>query len=224
MPPAPRTPSPLARPLHDRRSLLVSTVGLAGLTGACAAGRDGRRADGEGELSEIFSDLGDQSARWTPISAAEKRPRLARLAGLLRAAQVDALLVEPGATLSYLSGVDWGRSERLFALIVLADGTCFWIAPSFEAPRAARLIAEKGGPEGPLVAWDEHEYAWQPLASALGAHRVERIAIPRRVSSSRSAWPRSSEPSACCPETRSCVPCAHRRTRASSSSCAAPRS
>lgn len=146
------------------------------MAAACAAGSAGQRADAEGELSEIFSDLGDQSARWTPISPAEKRPRLARLAGLLHTAEIDALLIEPGATLSYLSGVQWWKSERLFALIVLADGACFWIAPAFEAPRAERLIAE-GGPDGPVVAWDEHEYAWRPLAAALGARRVERIAI-----------------------------------------------
>jgi Xaa-Pro dipeptidase len=171
------SPAPRSSRAPDRRSLLASAAGLTAWTSACAAQRDARREDSAGELAEIFSDLGDQSRRWQPISPAEKRPRLARAAGCLAAAGVDALLVEPGATLSYLSDVGWGRSERLFALVVLADGGCFWIVPAFEAPRAERRVAEADGPGGPLVTWDEHEYAWEPLAAALRARGVERIAI-----------------------------------------------
>src|SRR5262245_14982741 len=113
-------------PRPDRRAVLVAGTSLAAL-GACAAPR--MRAE-TANLSEISSALGDHGARWTPISAAEKRPRLARLAQALQAARLDALLIEPGATLSYLCDVGWGRSERLFALIVLADGAAFWCVPA----------------------------------------------------------------------------------------------
>ena len=167
MPPAPRRP--------DRRSFLASAGALPFLAGGCAGTRAGR-AD-EGELERLFSDLGDQSGRWQPITAREKRPRLARLASLLGAAGIDALLVEPGATLSYLCNVGWGRSERLFALVVLADGSAFWIVPAFEAPRAEQRIAAAGGPDGDVVAWDEHEYAFEPLAAALRERGVARLAI-----------------------------------------------
>ncbi len=163
--PAPRPP--------DRRALLAS-AGLAGLAGACASARPAREAEA---LAEIFSDLGDQSARWRALTPAEKRPRLARLGALLSAHGLDALLIEPGPTLNYLSDLGWGRSERLFALIALADGTCFWIVPAFEAPRAERRLLAAQGPIGPLVTWDEHEYAFEPLARALRARGVERIAI-----------------------------------------------
>ncbi|MSR60956.1 MAG: aminopeptidase P family protein [Planctomycetes bacterium] len=171
-----RSDSPLA-PL-DRRTVLASGLGLAGLAGGCASTTAGARgaADADGELAELFSDLGDQSARWQPISAAEKRPRLARAAAALRAAQLDALLIEPGPTLGYLGDVGWGSSERLFALVVLADASCFWLVPAFEAARAEKRIAA-AGPAGPLVTWEEHEYAWKPLAAALRARAVERIAI-----------------------------------------------
>jgi len=169
-----RSDSP--RPSLDRRAVLASGVGLAGLAGGCAATATGSAREADAELAELFSDLGDQSARWKPLSTAEKRPRLARTAAALQAAQLDALLVEPGTTLGYLGDVGWGHSERLFALIVLADGSCFWLVPAFEASRAAKLIAT-GGPAGEIVTWDEHEYAWEPLAAALRARRVERIAI-----------------------------------------------
>lgn len=148
-----------------------------GLASACRTPATGTaRSTSEDELSEIFSDLGDQSRRWKPITGAEKRPRLSRLARELVAARLDALLIEPGPTLAWLSDVKWGRSERLFALVVLADGSCFWIVPAFEAPRAEHRIAADG-PAGPLVTWEEHEYAFEPLAAALRARGVERIAI-----------------------------------------------
>jgi len=164
---------PPARPL-SRRSLLL--VPPAGILAACAApDRKPAPAD-EAELEPLFADLGDQSARWQPIRAAEKRPRLARAARALTAAGADALLVEPGPTLSWFSDVEWGRSERLFALVVLADGSCFWLCPAFEAPRAEGLIAA-GGPAGPIVTWDEHEYAFEPLAAALAVRRVEQLQV-----------------------------------------------
>ena len=165
-------PAPAPRP--DRRSLLASAA-LPLVAGACQAPRP--TAGKENELERLFSDLGDQSERWRPISPLEKRPRLARLGALLGEAKIDALLIEPGATLGYLCDVGWGRSERLFALVVLADASAFWVVPAFEAPRAERRIAEAKGPTGPIVAWDEHEYAFAPLAAALRARGVERLAI-----------------------------------------------
>lgn len=166
-------PEPPPRPL-DRRSLLLASP--AGLLAACATTRPAAPTRAQAELDALFSDLGDQSGRWQPIRAAEKRPRLARAARALAAAGADALLIEPGPTLSWFSDVGWGRSERLFALVVLADGSCFWLCPAFEAPRAEARIAA-GGPAGPIVAWDEHEYAFEPLAAALAVRRVERLLV-----------------------------------------------
>jgi len=174
----------------DRRSALALPAGLLGLAGACrspsapapapgALSESGETGEGgaEDELDELFADLEDRSGRWRPFTAAEKRPRLPRLSAALAEAGIDALVIEPGTTLGYLCDVGWGRSERLFALVVLADGSCFWIAPAFEGPRAERRIAAAEGPAGPLVTWEEHEYAWEPLAAELRARRVERVAV-----------------------------------------------
>jgi Xaa-Pro dipeptidase len=79
--------------------------------------------------------------------------------------------------MTYLAGVSWGRSERAFALLVLADGSHFWICPAFEAEKAKLSVGAPGGPGGAIVPWDEHEYAWRPLASALAERRVERLAV-----------------------------------------------
>ena len=129
------------------------------------------------ELDARLDALEDQRPHHAPISGAEKAARVARLASLLEAARVDALVVEPGATLHYLCDLHWHVSERLFALVVLADGSSFWIAPAFEVQRATEEIAAAGAPSGPVVGWNEDEYAWAPLATALRERGVGRVAV-----------------------------------------------
>ena len=137
-------------------------------------------------VHDTFADLEhleDQRGAFAPITSNEKTARMQRLAELLREAHLDAFLVEPTATLAYLSDVTWGMSERLFGLVVLADGSHFWLAPSFEVAslraRIASLAADDATPH--IVAWHEHEYAWRPLAAELDARRVDRIAVDPRA-------------------------------------------
>ena len=98
-------------------------------------------------LDALFADLRDRSGEVEPITRAERDARVARLAALLAERRLDACLLEPGTTLRYLSSLPWERSERLFALLVQADGSCLWVAPGFERRRAEALVAEHG-PEG----------------------------------------------------------------------------
>ena len=171
-PPRPDSPS--------RRQMLALSAGALTALG-CRASAPASPLDStmepDPELDDLFADLEDQRPLHRPITAQEKAVRRQQLGRLLADRGLDALLVEASPTLTYLSDVTWGRSERLFALIVLADGSSFWIAPAFEVPRAEEKIREAGGPAGPVIAWDEHEYAWAPLAAALRERGVERIAI-----------------------------------------------
>jgi Xaa-Pro dipeptidase len=110
-----------------------------------------------------------------PISLEERRARVARLAGLLSDSEADAFLCEPGTTLRYLTGIQGGKSERLFGLVVFADGSLLWVAPSFEVERMTALVAD--GPGGEMLGWDEHEYPFRPLVSAMKERGAKRIAI-----------------------------------------------
>ena len=177
-------------PSPSRRDLLGLGAGLA-VAGAgigCAAppsmeeNQEAPAPDsGVDSLDELLSDLTDQRGHHTPISTAERTARAARLGRLLAEAGVDALLLEPGSTFSYLTEVSWGLSERFFGLVVFADGSSMWVAPRFEVPRAEEAIAAAGGPHGPVLGWDEHEHAFAPLAAALTARGVQRIAVEPRT-------------------------------------------
>jgi len=172
------------RELVGAAAAAALAAGAAGCASARPPGGGGGEPAADAELDELFADLdADASRAVEPIDGEERRGRRERAARALRAAGLDALLVESGTTLEYLSGVRWGRSERLFGLVVLASGECFWIVPSFEAPKAELRIAAAEGlaPGEPgtaeLVTWDEHEYAWNPLADALYGRGARRVAI-----------------------------------------------
>jgi len=121
--------------------------------------------------------LQDQRGSVAPISAAERGERRARLARVLTEQGLDAILVEPGATLSWLTGVSWGRSERLFAYLGTADGDHRWIVPAFEEGKARLAIDARDGPGGGILTWAEHERPETILAAHLRERRLERVAI-----------------------------------------------
>ncbi len=186
------TPTPPERtgsdaPPPSRRDLLGLGAGIAAAGAAlgCRASphaMNDSTASTEGdELDELLADLTDQSSLHEPIHLDERAARVRRLGDLLDGAGLDALLIEPGATMSYLTEVAWGLSERLFALVVFSDGTTIWVCPDFEVSRAEAAIRDAGGPGGAVVGWDENEHAYAPLASALVRRGVKRIAIEPRV-------------------------------------------
>ncbi len=167
---------------HRRRVLEmgagVAALPLAGCVGSGARENDAETEDRSASLDELFADLTDQRDRHEPITDEERAERRKRLATLLSEAGVDALAMEAGATMSYLADVSWGHSERYFGLVVLADGSHFWVSPAFEEERARRRIGAAGGD---VVTWHEHEYAWEPLAAALRERNVERVAFDPRT-------------------------------------------
>ncbi len=168
----------------SRREVLSLGAGVAagsaiGCQSAPASPASPRASDERARLDLLFADLGDQRSSAQPILPEERSARRMRLGAILGEHGFDALLVEPGPTMRYLTDMSWGQSERLFALVVLADGTHFWVCPAFEAERA-RLSLDKGA-GGEILPWEEHEYPFAPLASALARHDAFRLAIEPSV-------------------------------------------
>lgn len=160
----------------SRRNLLELGAGIAtgGILAGCAS-QAPRASAADGERDELFAALADRRPPLAPISSDERALRRARLGRILAARGLDALLIEPGATMRYLTDVRWGMSERLFALVMLADGTHFWVAPAFEVPRARRQFEAQGGPGGDVLGWTEHEYPFAPLAAELRRRGAARV-------------------------------------------------
>ena len=80
--------------------------------------------------------------------------RLERARQLTRDAGGTVLVATSGATnFAYLVGENFGRSERLIALVLPVDGAPTIVAPSFEVERVKRGSRI----ETPVRGWEEHE-------------------------------------------------------------------
>lgn len=75
----------------------------------------------------------------------------------------DAVVLEAGPTLFAATGARWGRSERLFALVVARSGREAWVAPAFEEERARELV----GRDADLRVWQEDESPYAKVAEIL---------------------------------------------------------
>lgn len=57
-----------------------------------------------------------------PITADERRGRIAKLQQLMVDQGVGALIAESGSSLDYFTGIQWWRSERTTAAVIPAKG------------------------------------------------------------------------------------------------------
>ena len=98
-----------------------------------------------------------------PIDAAERIARIARAQTLMAAAGIDAILIEPGASLDYFTGVQWWRSERLTAALIPANGAPVIVTPFFEEPSVRQSLAIPAD----VRVWQEDESPIAIIADAL---------------------------------------------------------
>jgi Xaa-Pro dipeptidase len=98
-----------------------------------------------------------------PISEEERKERRAKAQRLMASANVSALLVEPGPSLDYFAGLRWGRSERLFALLLPQRGEAMVISPAFEKERAESQIGDRFR----IRVWQEDESPYALIGTTL---------------------------------------------------------
>jgi Xaa-Pro dipeptidase len=133
----------------DRRKLLA--LGAMGFMGAAAGPA----------LAWAAPELSPLPNPPPPIGRAEREARIAKAQGLMRQFGFSALLVEPGSSLIYFTGVRWSRSERLTCAIIPAEGEVGIVTPFFEEPS----VRETLGVAAEVRTWEEHE---DPLALVAG--------------------------------------------------------
>ncbi len=98
-----------------------------------------------------------------PISESERAQRREKAQRVMKELGYSAMLIEPGPNMMYFSGIDWARSERLFALILPQTGKGIVIAPAFEKGRAADQVNERFD----IRVWQEDESPEALVASVL---------------------------------------------------------
>ena len=165
----------------DRRDFLRLSVGVAGLTllggelihDVDAAPLQQRETPGPiRKLKKMTDDV-------VPISADERKARIAKAQRLMAEQKIGAIYLEPGSSMSYFTGMRWGTSERMFALVIPARGDIAWVCPKFEEERARELI--KFGTD--IRTWEEDESPYRRVVEIFRDRglRTGRIGIEERV-------------------------------------------
>ncbi len=139
--------------MTSRRAFLGAAAGLPAAALAAARSASPKSAT---PLSSLTADA-------KPISAEERRARIAKVQSLMAAQKTAALLVEPGSTLDYFTGIRWHRSERTTLAIIPARGDVVVVTPAFEEPSVRETLQVAGD----VRPWNEHESPFDKIAQGL---------------------------------------------------------
>jgi len=152
--------------MHDDRRRFMSLAGGAAL--ALTAGLPAMAQVGGAQVEGLKSITGGA----VPIGVAERLARVAKAQGLMKAQGMSALVVEPGASLTYFTGVRWNRSERVTAAIIPVEGDLLIVTPYFEEPSIRESLAVPGD----VRVWQEDE---DPAAVVAGWLKERKLASGR---------------------------------------------
>lgn len=131
------------------------------------------------DLPESIRKLRKMTDGIAPISLDERRMRIEKARRLMREHKIDAIYIEPGPSMFYYTGMRWGTSERMFAVVIPARGEIAWVCPGFEEERARELISM--GKD--IRTWEEDESPYQRVAEIFRDRglRTGRVGIEERV-------------------------------------------
>jgi Xaa-Pro dipeptidase len=128
-------------------------------------------------LPEAFSGLKPLGCRIHPVTAEEYRGRLQHAQQLMAelGPKYDALFVAQGTSLYYFTGIRWGMSERLLALVLPREGDPIVVVPAFEEGR----MREKLQFPAEVRIWQEEQSPTRIAAAALADRgiRTGRIGV-----------------------------------------------
>jgi Xaa-Pro dipeptidase len=98
----------------------------------------------------------------------ERRARIEQARRLMVEHRIDALMLASGVSLVYFTNIHWWSGERLFALILPAQGRPFFVCPAFERERAEEQIALSPFAEpGDIRIWEEDQNPYLRVAEGL---------------------------------------------------------
>jgi len=150
----------------------------AGIAGATLFGESLVHAQ-QGTQPEPIRRLRRMTDNVVPITLEERKSRIEKAQKLMRDNGIDAIYVEPGTSMFYYTGMRWGTSERMLAMVIPARGEIAWVCPKFEEERARELI--KMGND--IRTWEEDESPYKRVAEIFKDRgvRTGTVGIEERV-------------------------------------------
>ena len=137
----------------NRRNFLKTTgivSGAALASGSLIAGSVTKHEATKGLIDPaVIKKIND---RIKPITKEERTQRLEQARKLMAENKIDAIFMEGGTSLEYFTGSHWGRSERLFGMLLPQKGDAVFISPKFEETRAKEQTGN-----AKVYCWEENE-------------------------------------------------------------------
>jgi Xaa-Pro dipeptidase len=154
--------------MRSRRAFLQTGYGLAATT-LLSSGSLARNADTtSSSLPPAIAKLRSMKDQVRPITREERRERQEKARRLMEASDLDAIFLMEGTSLNYFTGIRWWGGERMFAMVLPAKGTSFYVCPAFEEGRAREQISNAPEGEGADVRiWQEDESPYERIAQGL---------------------------------------------------------
>ncbi len=152
----------------SRRNFMWLTSAAAGLSVAPLSAQRGRgAAAGGGPAPESIAALTSMRHLAKPITVAERQARLEKARRLMTEQKIDAIILTGGTSLMYFTGIRWGNSERLTAVVIPKVGQPYIVTPAFEEDRTREQLA--GGPieHTDVAIWQEDESPFERVATGL---------------------------------------------------------
>jgi len=125
-------------------------------------------AEADKSLPPAIAALRTLRGEAKPITTEERAGRQENARRLMRENNLSAVLLTPGTSLAYFTGIRWEGGERLFAMMLPAKGEAFYVSPAFEEGRAREQIAQSpDGGKPDLRVWQEDESPYVRVAQGL---------------------------------------------------------
>jgi Xaa-Pro dipeptidase len=128
--------------------------------------------------AELTADLKSMTGDVKPIGKPEFQARIEKARALMAKHDIGALLIEPGASLIYFTGIHWWRSERLTAAVLPRDGEVAIVTPHFEEPS----VRESLQVPAEVRVWHEDRNPLETVAGILRDRKVSaRVGMEETV-------------------------------------------
>jgi Xaa-Pro dipeptidase len=111
-------------------------------------------------LEEKLAGLKPMTEGISPITVEERQSRIEKARALMAENGIAAIYVEAGSGLLYFTGVRWGRSERMMAAVIPAQGEIAYVCPAFEEARLREMIVFGDD----VRVWEEEESPYELVA------------------------------------------------------------
>jgi len=158
----------------NRRDFFKASAGVTGAA-VLASGCTNTQSD----IPPSIQNLTPMTDGIVPITDEERLTRIEKAQRLMVENKINAIYMEGGSGMFYFTGMRWGNSERMFAVVIPARGELAWVCPKFEEGRAREQI--RFGTD--IRTWEEDESPYKRVAEIFRDRRIRtgRIGMEERV-------------------------------------------